>query len=1645
MPLLSRVLRPATKRKSPIRKQGPSSTYLLSPFMSPKASTLHTYSDVSATRSRRSIGHCVPSSCHHLNQELMLHLRLSRLSRTPQSHFQKTHIATFSDLYPIFRLILESRSHVDQQSYQLRSKGSGATCLLQSNNNLRVKACRRSSTTFTLPKNSCQLISGRIYSRERNISSHTHTSHSLPLPSSATSIQYDSSFRKETRSIIQSGRNRSYTPCRSISHQHSMRTLEDVTDLRIPEEFLPIDSSHQIVIPPSPTTFKNWVVSQISCVRDLFQKQSYMQALVVIDKAKEHEYMKGFSTNPSLASNVTLRHLQDLHLVEYCCRLVCAHEATIGNIDIVETMTYLNSVCLEPIKKLQTRGMTDYRTTFQLSHDPLIDYTLAVLTRSWNRLFAERENENLPLQELSADQAALASTSLPFLKALIVRRLFPSSTSILEDPSAVNEPRANPRRATLEICLASNDRMSAMQCIWLWERRDREDWLCLWSQIETRQWLFTQFLQDNRPDWVIDLFRLASRATGRPQSWIQDLLDITSSLLPPESSFIGIRTLREILRLSEMDATAFSKKKQFYNLDSWKRPDQIRSWLSGLQELTLVFSSHKYSTEVHLWREIAMTGVLLNTLEKDDIARSINPMALMTDGLSNSLLQHHLTNSIPSPPLDPGVYSDSLTELLEEKSAIGTNTSTLGEDFALFKGFSHQNAVDAPLLLKQTIRDLMSHCQPDKTSTESILNTYKIFLHDIAHHAAFRLGNLGLLSQVMELRFQALYGDANWKKTIALVRTEGTKVVSRQHRAQGPHNLEMVAMDEVREFVTKHMGPTLAKICAFKTMASESSMKSWDGQLSDWVMAIANTSVTAGSMATIIKWKRPLEPGHHAFSCVLTSLLDSHELDLAASLYTHAYGPLHTCESKSLKSTLLTTGKLRMLIQALATSEKDPRHLEQAQWIFDRHLELESAQLESKNELSQCSSVDIHIVTELAGAWFRRAEFSKARHVMEIMWKQSIQPNMVFYNTLLKSLLDLTPQSRAGRRSMASGKQHGMRDLGRNMMVRQLIKSKNQDVSFPSLGSNYVRSELDDGWDLFQSVIHKALEAPSKNAIEPTVGLDAMSVVKNLISQSSPLSSFDEGRLDIGERTYKGEFRPDAYTFSILLGAFALRGEIEPMSELFVEMKQLKIEPDAVVCSILANAFAKKGDLKAVGRVTQEARNRNMDPGLYLTNMVLDSLVESGVSAQRLREALDSTIAGIQRLDTEMLDLDSEIEIPVHRPSNIHSLRGQQQGHNRNYDRGAMRSEQTVAVNHGIDGVTLTTLIKYHTRQNDLRSAQEILQLMFQAGYVPDTRAYILLLAASIRTRDIFSGLSTIRAMRTQTKEFPDAKAWKGLLRCALDLETSELFLVRKRQQQQQGQDTVPSWISGLLSNPDVTDSHVMHSRGQFLVFVLKELEVVLNEINRAQMDAAFDMSKIPVVIPTKRRVSPAADYLWKILTTSWISVGEDQNKNKDMSIDSRPKDGDQRILNPEVKGKNGLLRRLFNHLLREPNRTIKSDDVIQQSEGEGESDVETEVGKRNGNEQKQSSQGHNLREPRRHRRCCDNPDQHWYAGLTVESIESIEQRCEHAIWLVRLVEGSGIELGSQWKWSVVGRKIRALTGREPAAVKKQLNRHGYD
>jgi len=1279
-----------------------------------------------------------------------------------------------------------------------------------------------------------------------------------------------------------------------------------------------------------------------------------MQALGIIEKVRDHDYVSMLTTFPkySTSARQSRWHLQDLALVEYCCKLAYVHESQIGNVDMVDTVNQLNSAILAPVGDFQVTTALGFRTSFLKQNDPLVDHTLAIVMRNWTDSW-----DGLGMLHMSdygasvsTEHIAFATALRPFLQAITARQLFPSSTSLLLDTTAEPVPDS-PRRMVLEACLVVGDDRCAMDWIKLWNQRDRSDWLQYWSDVDFKQSVTRSLCRVSKFDCVIDVVRISHDSKG---DWLQDLVTTlaaaqTEVLEPPALS------LAHFFELADLDSTSFHLKTRFYKDLKMGRKDLMESWIIGARTFDLAKTQVRSQAERDLWNELTMVGVLAKDLTMDDVLRSIKQAPPRAER-DHSQDVHAVGSRI-----DSGLYSDSLTLYLESIASTSnfgsatTNWHTGANDRQV------QSKSGAQAVLAQVIQNLMS--RHNLKAREHQITEYRNLLLDVTQSAAVRLRHRGLISQVSESKFLGLHGRESWMASVVKSATKQDTRLSRDSI-----DLENSAYrGSTISFAEGPLTSDLSKWSAASVAISGSSKIKWEGRFSDWFMDMAESSPRSGPMARALQFQGRLDPASGPYQIALWALIKDKEYDLAAALHSNAYRlfeardpTLDVLDAEPVARTRPSAREVGMLVSALAKSDKDPKHLLQAQFILDQHLEIEH----NSTDAEPHPPIDIQTMTELAGAWSRRADYVQLRHVLETMRRQAIQPNMVFYNTLLKSLVDLAPLLRDGARTFGSGSDSSTRELGRDLMVRQLLRSRDSAPQSDS-GMVDVRSELQEGWEIFQSLVSRRSDRLLRLPTLSGQGMDSPTALKSLV-------------LDPG-LTQDSSFSPDAFTFSILLGAFARRGEIEPISELFVEMKELGIEPDEFICTILANAFAKRGDLRSVDRVLQEARSRRMEPGLPLYNMILDSLVEMNAPVASIRDALDRMIAKFG--SHESMDSDQEVEIPVRR-QDLLSSRFHPSGSGAK-DRADTTMTPRRDSNSTLDAVTMTTLVKYHARQDDLQSAQDIFDTMVQAGLVPGQHVYVHLIAACIRKRDVESGVSVMRTMRSESGLQADAKAWKGLFRCALDLEAHVDDGTR------------------LYRRPSLGDSNhnISHKRSQPVSIVLQELFTVIEGL----------MQSSESDVKAKDGTNFAQDYLWKVLTSSWITMKDTDEPSISLSRKRVP------IVNSEAKGKNGLLRRLLDHLLR---------------------DTEGKKSKPPTDTAKGVLTSPSLPRPRKHKgSLIGEVDE----SQVSEVGQDLQKRCEQAIRLVRLVEATGIELGPQWKRDVVIRRVQSLTGEDSASILKRL------
>ncbi|KAG0348948.1 hypothetical protein BG004_003431 [Podila humilis] len=1459
--------------------------------------------------------------------------------------------------------------------------------------------------------------------------------------------------------------------------------IDDIIDQRLSTETdsrlarntqqpLPASTSEQQADIYALSEVREWIISQTTEARRFFCNQEYTSAIRVVQNAQQHPYI---TTLPSLREQRSLSVraisycLQDLQLIEYCSRVISSQDSALasGGTSIVDFLEKLNCSVLSSVNNVKTGLKKQFKTSFQLNQDPLIDKTLNVLSSAWKNLESDvgphSPSRFGPQAEYSPIHSAFATATLPFIESLLYRNLFPCSGT-------------ESRELVLDCLLLARDHQRAMQWIWVWDRRDRADWLAQWNGSDIKQNLTAVFMHSNRPDLMLDLFRLTYIAAGEPRQWIRHLLVTLDSLQQHQD--VNSVSLAHILYLADLDHGAFSAKLHYNLNDSRKQADIQCLWLESLQDPSLSIRAGENSVERHLWRDMATVGVLARDMAPDDIFTVIGPD--MSATIRTAYLSMDVSRFKEQAPDEK--YGDDLTWYLSRianDKVNPDNTNHYGKELA----HHHVSKDAAPLLLRLAIQETMaSVIARADVRREDVINSYRSLLRQVTYQTTLRKGHLGLVSHMSELLFRSKNPEYIWNRAMEAIDIDRAahrqrhQAIQEQRLTPDGKNKEYIprvesrlaAMPEVHDFIQKVLGPDLAKMIANASLFE--IRRSRKEHLSDWYLAMASTTVHSRQMANDLYSGSAFKAGSRSYEQAVWWLLQDQEYSLAAAFHIHAHNltPSLPDRNPGVSATVssLHVSDVGRIATALASSTQDPRHLELAQWIVDRHV-ARQASTEVPSKVSQV--FDIQIATVLVGAWARRAEFGRARSVVKMMWKYNIEPNMILYNTLLQALVDLTPISKNGGRAVGGGKHEGMRELGRELKIRELLKDITliPDSDLPG---------LDQGWELFHQIVSKASDRVPRHFSEFDRGMKGPQRLKDMtLSPGGEHGSFvihemptERPTAPVGDDPWVGpwttspsgfelnprstshsknvarngcssQFRPDAYTLAILLGVYAKRGDIEAISELLLQTKRLGLEPDLVICKIVANAFAKKGDLEAVERVVLDAKNRNMNFGQYLTNIVLDSLVEMDAPTETIVKVMERTrelAALTPEEDVSQVDLDAKHsgrQEPMSKSLYLSHRRGKS---------GQLPAQPSPTLTPSslydgplLDDVAFTTLIKYHTRRNDLHNAQATFNTMVQQRYTPSRHVYSLLLSTCIRLQDIASGVATIRAMREYSKINPDTKAWKGLLRCAMEVELYERRQDHFAREQigggpgrqafqfPAGKESTPQVHHFHLHSEDIIDAKE-ERRGQHVISVLNELSQVVQELDMAQsscvsplLDVTLGKTKEEKEMKERRQKSlpsnMSKEYLKKVLTKEWVTVpGVTQRR-----VGNRYRR--KRLNHPEIKGHNGMLKRLLVHFLG-PARIHPQDN--KQTTAKYEYKKDSLLGMEKG-----TGKGSVL----------DKEDDEYEEAMERKRQERIVQ----AIWLVRFVEANQIYLGRKWKWMIVARRVRQLTGNHHDYIRMLLER----
>ncbi|KAG0229312.1 hypothetical protein BGW42_001652 [Actinomortierella wolfii] len=1261
-----------------------------------------------------------------------------------------------------------------------------------------------------------------------------------------------------------------------------------------------------------------------------------------------------------------------------------------------------------------------------------------------------RAFELLGAHTLGSDADSQAARSLiQLIDQSIALQLLPDrSSTILQQDLRVH---------VLDFLFSQHEAERAMAWIWLWDKIDAVDWRQQVVTEQQRTTLRQRFVDVGREDLVLDVYRMLNKSY-MPLTGIGNHPDAAGGfktavrLFSPESvtSCFELarhhqRPLSELLRIHQLDKERFVSKSFLYgNIQADKKMDLLCSWTEAIltqrslkpRNVRTRPDMTMESPELALWREMAMVGMLSSEMVIGDVVRATG---VTQDDLIRGLRDKANSNE--------DIYKDSLLDFLQDHST-----------------------TDAPSLLSKVIQNLMSPI--DAANPLGKTEDYRMLLQGIVFQIATRLQHHGLVSHALELKFRAAcaYDDALLSRIESAVRRWKTarithaadQVKYQQHQHQQRSHVS--SSPQVQSFLVNTIEPTLARMCAIAAMQpkemsvasptrSASPLVGSSNFFSEWLTAMAEWSPRAGPMLRFLDTpNKSLLPTSTAYSVALQSLLVGGEFDMAVALHLSAYDLMASSVSHTDKKQhhFPSTKELGQLVDCL-TQEQDLHRVEQAQWIVDQHLSRErrrrklSSREHQRTREHSSRFLDTAMLSCLIRAWITHGDFVNVRKQVDRMRKYELQPNKFFYSAFLKALVDLEPTIRNGR--LVGGGDGQARHVGRRLAIQHMLHTRYLEdyahalslSSTSSTPSHNVSSALEEGWRILFQVIREQEERhadnvcptrawsssgwssadPSNfatkdsNSVGAEASLTGLDRMKNLVHQmvrvlshgDTPQPAHVESNAD---ELKESRFRPNIHIFSILLDAYSRRGNTEAILDLLADMSKLGIEPNEVVYTILANAFAKRQNLRAMDQIIRKAEQSGIDTGLYMHNIALNTLVKMEASPEKIHDFIHRMV----RMARKQEDDDTSVDMNVTTSSSPSFATSRPVA-----SLGEFRLSPSLL--HGLDQVTLSTLINYHTKRRDVDSAEQILRYMTNAGFVPDKGTYYLVLGAYLKQHRTLAGLDLLRSMRSYARYVPDARAWKGLLVCAmkeqawLDREQDRRGRQTRRStnlqarykhnpdQQQQAQQDL-SLLEGNMdreSTIGITATTTRRStRGlsasasdsSLVTQVLRELWATVSYLDAH--DVLGPMTGKGKAPWTKRRgggKSLQEKYVREVFaSSSWMTLDQIDMEELAAWIQGIPNSSGswQNAFTVEVaesndgKGRHGLLRRILDHLLYE--------------------------------------------------------DHHHQSAAK----QDIDRRCREALWIIQQVERHGLSLGDKWKWLVVGRRIEQLANWSPEQIRALLS-----
>ncbi|RIA85100.1 hypothetical protein C1645_831312 [Glomus cerebriforme] len=299
---------------------------------------------------------------------------------------------------------------------------------------------------------------------------------------------------------------------------------------------------------------------------------------------------------------------------------------------------------------------------------------------------------------------------------------------------------------------------------------------------------------------------------------------------------------------------------------------------------------------------------------------------------------------------------------------------------------------------------------------------------------------------------------------------------------------------------------------------------------------------------------------------------------------------------------------------------------------------------------------DIDVYNSMMNGYVKEKKLEKTLHLLELMQRSGIKPNLITYNLLLHLFAILKAQNEA-EQTFKDMKEAGIFPDHSSYHGVILSCAKNNDYEkcfyylehmirygiYPNIyhysivmsacvKSGYARGAI----ELYGRMIYVSKIKP--NAIILTILMCAWSQLKSpnsndldrifenikkydvpdliaytaLINAKTKQLKLEEAIL-VYQQMLKDDIKPNVYTYTTLIDASAKLNNINTALKLFDDMKKRDIHPNQFTYCAIINAFISDGQLSSAFQTFEEMKKNGLKPDVAIINCLMDACNRSGL------------------------------------------------------------------------------------------------------------------------------------------------------------------------------------------------------------------------------------------------------------------------------------------------------------------------------------------------------------------------------------------------------------------------------------------------